>query len=268
MMQRFFHKVQGAINRWVLNNYIVAGKKQEGVVRNGAFSPVNFETHDIIDRTKYLVVEKGKYRITSRGERTADRNDPTGMFVIDNSCDSYNKFWASDRIIERYLDSGRRAFYETIVDSCKEHFHGKIIDVGCGSGDFLSVVSKQINCQVHGLDFSGSSIERCRNLIPAGEFVLGDIYMTGYKANVYDVVCCIEVLEHLENPEIAFKELRRICKSGGVIIITIPNGAFDNYIGHLNFWVEQEFKAFIGGIKLISFRYVEDKRSMLFILEN
>ena len=48
--------------------------------------------------------------------------------------------------------------------------------------------------------------------------------------------------------------------------MTIPNGAVDEYVGHLNFWTEDEFRTLLPE-NVTAFRYCQGGRTMLFVLE-
>ena len=57
--------------------------------------------------------------------------------------------------------------------------------------------------------------------IPQGNFVKGIIYNVSYKDNAFDLVLCLEVLEHLAFPEKAMEEIKRI--SSKDILLSVPN---------------------------------------------
>lgn len=54
----------------------------------------------------------------------------------------------------------------------------------------------------------------------AGVQVLGDAQALGLAANVFDVVLCTEVLEHLPEPQQAIDEMHRVLKPGGTLLLT------------------------------------------------
>lgn len=248
--------------------YIAIPKNAEGIIKDGAFSPCNLSSHILVDKGKNLILEKGKYKISLRDRDEVGENDPVGMFVVDNLRASYEKFWGSEKIINNYLCENRVNFFHEIFNTCKKYLRGRLIDVGCGSGDFLKIINENnIDCEIHGFDFSSSAIQRCKKNIPKGHFLNGNIYEMAYLDKMFNVIFCIEVLEHLEKPAEVLKEMLRICKRDGIIIITIPNGIYDDYIGHLNFWTESEFKELITGADLVNCHYLEDNKTMLFILK-
>ena len=107
---------------------------------------------------------------------------------------------------------------------------GKLLDIGCGTGDFL-VVAKNDGWQITGIEPG----EKPRKIaIRKGvSFVnkLSDI-----EDNSFDVITMWHVLEHVPDLEFQIKELKRLIKPNGTILIAVPNfKSFDaNYYG--KFW--------------------------------
>jgi 2-polyprenyl-3-methyl-5-hydroxy-6-metoxy-1,4-benzoquinol methylase len=122
----------------------------------------------------------------------------------------------------------------------------RIIDVGCGSGNLLNLISSGFpSASLTGADFSESKINHCRSLYPHIDFTLGDIY--DELNPEYDLVLCTEVLEHLLYPHKALKNLVHGLKNRGVVFITVPNGRLDSFAGHINFWSPESWIVFHEG---------------------
>lgn len=250
-------------------HHIIVKRTEEGILKNGSFSPMDFSVYDIVDKTKYLIVEKGKYKIVHRSDHAGEQSvESPGMSVIDNLRSSYDKFWQSDAIVEEYLEEGRKRFYRDVFLLCRNYIRGKVFDIGCGSGFFLGIVSTLGGLgELYGADFSSASLKRCRDGIPDGRFILSDIFSLGCKTGYFDTVICMETLEHIENPRHALGEALRVCRNEGYIIVTIPNGIYDNYIGHLNFWSKSDFERFLDGITVADFHYIDGGKDMVFVLK-
>ena len=114
----------------------------------------------------------------------------------------------------------------------------KVLDVGCGRGRFLRILkSKFPNAQLYGLDISEKMLSFCP---PGVETICGSILNIRYPDAYFDCIFCVETLEHALRIESAIKEMVRILKRGGKIIIIDKNSA---KLGVLNLepW-EQWFK--------------------------
>lgn len=99
----------------------------------------------------------------------------------------------------------------------------RIIDVGCGKGRFLRVLkSKFSRVKLYGLDISEKMLSFC----PKGvETINGSILDIRYPDKYFDGVFCVETLEHALRIESAVKELTRVLKPGGKIVIIDKNKA-------------------------------------------
>ena len=92
-----------------------------------------------------------------------------------------------------------------------------LLDIGCGA---------PANCMKEGsfLRFmgygQGIDIEPRKVPFP---FKIGDIMDIPFPAKKFDVVTAIEVIEHIDNPQKALKEIHRILKKGGIFVMTTPN---------------------------------------------
>lgn len=97
-----------------------------------------------------------------------------------------------------------------------------ILDVGCGEGFILEKLrEKKIGKKLTGIDFSKRAIEIGKKLHPCLSLKHGDIYNIPFEADSFDLVICCEVLEHLEHPENALRELKRVTKTN--CIISVPH---------------------------------------------
>lgn len=98
---------------------------------------------------------------------------------------------------------------------------GKLLDIGCGKGEFLAL-AKERGWQAYGVEPSGSfanyAFEKYnsdikRNILEYADF--GDSF--------FDAVTMNMVLEHLDNPKATIAQVNKLLKKGGILFIEVPN---------------------------------------------
>ena len=97
------------------------------------------------------------------------------------------------------------------------------LDIGPGTGRWINFL-KSFQCKkVFALDISDTVKKKCHKL--CNEFFLMDIESKAIplKSNSVDVIIAIEVIEHIRDSEIFLREILRISKPGGLILLTMPN---------------------------------------------
>ncbi len=95
---------------------------------------------------------------------------------------------------------------------------GRLLDVGCGLGFLLSGL--KAGWDRHGVEVSAFAAEHAR---AHGHIHLGPIEEAGYADEHFDVVVIHHVIEHLEDPIGMLKELRRVLKPDGWLILGTPD---------------------------------------------
>jgi 2-polyprenyl-3-methyl-5-hydroxy-6-metoxy-1,4-benzoquinol methylase len=167
--------------------------------------------------------------------------------VKGNTAAAFDAFYGFDEFIAvNYLCPERLALYALVADHCAARPAATAVDVGCGTGHALLALQRRLPAvALTGLDYAAVGVARARALLPAATFVVGDLYDAALSAGAYDLVLCLETLEHLTDPAAAVVELRRLCAPGGRVVLTVPNGALDHWDGHRWFWTPAELTAFL-----------------------
>lgn len=118
---------------------------------------------------------------------------------------------------------------EAMRDSAIERFDveedDRVLDVGCGTGFATTALAEETD-DVHGLDQSPHQLDRA--LAKLGdddrvEFVLGDAERLPYETDSFDAVWSSGSIEYWPEPVRALREIRRVCKPGGTVLIVGPN---------------------------------------------
>ena len=95
----------------------------------------------------------------------------------------------------------------------------KILDLGCGRGDFLKVL-----LEYGMIGFGVDQSDQARKLCSTAEIKVCNIEETlPYKKNTFDYVFSKSVLEHFYYPEKIVNEIHRVLKPGGLVITMVPD---------------------------------------------
>ncbi len=94
----------------------------------------------------------------------------------------------------------------------------RILDVAAGTGTSSAAIARH-GAEVVALDFSPGMIEVGRRRHPSIDFVEGDAMALPFKANEFDAATISFGLRNVEDPRKALKELYRVIKPGGRVVI-------------------------------------------------
>ena len=101
---------------------------------------------------------------------------------------------------------------------------GASLDAGCGLGVYLPLLAA-FSGKVFGADLIHSHLTQ----IPAGENIhrtCSSLEAAAFRSAAFDFIICIETLEHVRNDEQTIRELRRLMKPGGTLVLSVPYKGF------------------------------------------
>jgi len=109
------------------------------------------------------------------------------------------------------------------LEALKE-VRGRVLEVGCGGGVFTrGIKHHRPDLDLVGLDISQKSIRFARSASSKKiKFIKGDVYRLPFKNDSFEAVVCFDLLEHLEAPEKALGEIKRVLKNEGVFYSVVP----------------------------------------------
>lgn len=118
---------------------------------------------------------------------------------------------------------------------------GTLLDVGCGVGALRSYAAAHVQ------DYVGADVIRYEDFPAEARFVSIDLDAgrVPLPDACAEVVAAVETIEHLENPRAFFRELRRLVKPGGLIVVTTPNQL--SLLSKLTLLTKNQFNAFQEG---------------------
>ena len=98
--------------------------------------------------------------------------------------------------------------------------NARVLDVGCGTGYTLSRLP--VDVRATGLDLSPTSVALARERAPHAEIVQGSANALPFADGAFDACIALDVLEHIDDDLGAARELRRVVRPGGVVLLKVP----------------------------------------------
>ena len=102
----------------------------------------------------------------------------------------------------------------------------RVLDVGCGGG-LLSEEFAALGCDVTGIDLSLPTLAAAsRHAMASGlsiRYLEGSAEQLAFESGTFDVVCCCDVLEHVDSPDAVIGEISRVLKPGGLFFFDTIN---------------------------------------------
>lgn len=134
--------------------------------------------------------------------------------------DYYEDYWKQQDW--RPDDAGVRPEEENLIE---RHFGNseEVLDYGCGSGVRYGMWLKSLGHGYHGCDISDEALEQARGHGLDVHPIRPEDGSTSLQSGSFSRIMCMEVLEHLESPENALSEIRRLLRPDGIFICSVPN---------------------------------------------
>src|SRR3990172_6310050 len=107
---------------------------------------------------------------------------------------------------------------DLIPPTCK-----KILDVGCGEGHLLVYLNEVPGRKLFGVDVLSSVIKQAQERVPEATIKLAKKNRIPFENETFDAVSCIDVLEHVPDWRALIKEILRVTKTNGIIVLGWPN---------------------------------------------
>ncbi|MCI0776901.1 MAG: class I SAM-dependent methyltransferase [Chloroflexi bacterium] len=129
---------------------------------------------------------------------------------------------------------------------------GRLLDVGCGTGRHILELSRYEGTFV-GLDMADEDLKKMRYLLALaaqeGRLVAnvhiaqGDGMSLPFRDDEFDQVICTETLEHVDDDEAMLRDLIRVLRPGGVLVVSVP----DEYSERLLWRLSPRYRTAPGG---------------------
>lgn len=125
-----------------------------------------------------------------------------------------------DGMVEQLLNYFRRRRAKKIAQLINNE--GKILDIGCGNGQFLEMIGTLGAIQTNGLEMPGNSANRAAAIL-GDRLHVGSLESGIYAAGSFDAITLFHVFEHLTEPQEYLVEISKLLKPGGILYMSFPN---------------------------------------------
>lgn len=141
---------------------------------------------------------------------------PPGWYFYSIKKNPFQKYWHKRRFEE--------------IGNLIEKTSGKVLDIGCADGVFTNIIQEKTKAKkVIGIDVLKSSVDWAKKhwkKTKRMEFRVGDAHKLNFKAGSFDAVFALEMLEHVFEPSIVLKEIKRVLKRRGYAVFLVPSENF------------------------------------------
>lgn len=135
--------------------------------------------------------------------------------------DYESKIWGGHEVKRQptYLGALRLQYCLEDINDVK----GNVLEVGCGAGGMAKALKAyRPDLEVYGCDISRQAIRQAQRYSNGIAFEVGNAYDLPYGRESFSCVVIFDLLEHLEQPDLAVSEIWRVLESGGVFHLFVP----------------------------------------------
>ena len=125
--------------------------------------------------------------------------------------------------------------YQCIFEIVKE-VKGNVLDLGCGSGMFEQNIKTEDGCLLFAVDFSLKLLDKAKEKLAGRNnvfLICGDAEWLPFQEKIFDFSFSFTVFQNLPNPSATAKELRRVLKKDGIVVLTYLKKSMSSKISDL-----------------------------------
>ena len=164
-----------------------------------------------------------------------------------------------NNIFQRFWHQRRMA----MVENYSKGISGKILDIGCADGYLTNCIAKAtVPTKIVGTDVLDGSLAYARKRYDSGlfSFVRADAQSLPFEDNYFDAVYLLEVIEHLEKPEMCLHEIYRVMKNKGNMFVLVPS---ESICFKVIWWLWTQFKGKVWKNTHLNIMSIEELRMTL-----
>ncbi len=165
------------------------------------------------DKLQYTMVEGVKCFSPDVANDYTDY--PDGGFELTDRT-AQDSFWVRSR---------SRLFKRIVRNNLAPKSKTKFLEIGCGTGDFIRELVNDKRLEITGSEIYLKGLLYAKQNLPTVEFVQFDVTQ-GKVDDQFDLIAAFDVIEHIENDEIAISNMVEMLNTGGTLIISVPQHMF------------------------------------------
>ncbi|MEK6950348.1 MAG: methyltransferase domain-containing protein [Nanoarchaeota archaeon] len=123
-----------------------------------------------------------------------------------------------------------RGFQRPVLEEVDFSSKGKLLDVSCGTGQLLKALERkngEKKLQLVGVDLSPEMLAKARERVSAAVTLMpGNVHALPFASNSFDYVVSTEAFHHYGDQQKALREMMRVAKKGGIVMIVDINFFF------------------------------------------
>lgn len=152
-----------------------------------------------------------------------------------------------ERLLSNTGDMCLKRRAKLLIKELNPRITDKILDIGCGDGYYLFLLSNLGNFDLVGIDRDRKALFAARNQVNNKKIKLiqGDILKLPFQKETFNKIILSEVLEHLEDDGKALREIARVIKKKGILVITVPHWNFPFFWDPVNYLLQRLLKTHI-----------------------
>ena len=135
--------------------------------------------------------------------------------------DYEKKVWGGEKLRLSPVHFRASRLYYALIEL--KGVRGKILDVGCGVGDFSEAIEfYRPDLDVYAVDISSKAIALAKKRNLKVHFKVCDAQKLPFKSNFFDAIVCFDLIEHVKSPKRVLDEIYRVLKPKGILHTFIP----------------------------------------------
>ncbi len=136
----------------------------------------------------------------------------------EGSRESFNK--QAERYDSSYYGKHGKKLHDSVLRKLDQLSFDKLLDVGCGTGNLLSLISSKYEVTIAGVDLSPDMLEIARDKLgEKADLRVGDSEDLPFDDESFNAVTCTDSFHHYPHPGNVLLEFKRVLKPEGYIII-------------------------------------------------